>query len=113
MLTKQGLENLEAKLSKAIELLDERSLTEFEKFKETLPEEDTSWVEDDLYDFLEDNEVEVDDTDNYYGSEATALLKYIEEGMEYDGVIGYFQDFYKVFRALFAKHPELLTNEED
>ena len=33
--------------------------------------------------------------------------------MENDGVIGYFPGFYRVFRALFAKHPELLTNEED
>ena len=33
--------------------------------------------------------------------------------MENDGVIGYFPGFYKVFRALFAKHSELLTNEED
>lgn len=113
IITKQGLENLEAKLSKAIELLDERSVTEFEKFTETLPEEDTSWIDDDLYDFLEENEVEVDDTDNYYGAEPEALKRYIEEGMEYDGVIGYFPGFYKVFRALFAKHPELLTNEED
>lgn len=112
-ITKQGLANLKAELSKAIELLDERSLTEFQKFKETLPKEDNSWVDDDLFDFLEENDVEVDDFDNYYGSDAAALQKYIEEGMENDGVIGYFPGFYRVFRALFAKHPELLTNEED
>ena len=41
-ITKQGLANLKAELSKAIELLDERSLTEFQKFQETLPKEDTS-----------------------------------------------------------------------
>ena len=113
MVTKQILENLQKSLSKAVELLDERSLTEFQKFQETLPKEDNSWVDDDLFDFLEENDVEVDDWDNYYGSDAAALQKYIEEGMENDGVIGYFPGFYRVFRALFAKHPELLTNEED
>lgn len=41
MVTKQILENLQESLSKAIELLDERSLTEFQKFQETLPEPDT------------------------------------------------------------------------
>ena len=113
MVTKQILENLQKSLSKAVELLDERSLTEFQKFQETLPKEDNSWVDDDLFDFLKENDVEVDDWDNYYGSDAAALQKYIEEGMENDGVIGYFPGFYRVFRALFAKHPELLTNEED
>lgn len=38
MVTNQILQNLKAELSKAIELLDERSLTEFQKFQKTLPE---------------------------------------------------------------------------
>ena len=48
MVTKQILQNLKAELSKAIELLDERSLTEFQKFEETLPEPDIDWVNDNI-----------------------------------------------------------------
>ena len=110
MVTKQLLQNLKAELSKAIELLDERSLTEFQKFEETLPEPDTDWVNDNIEEFMNDLDEEISPMEDYYGMSGEDFKEYIHKYMECEGLIGsYFYDFYDIFKALFAKYPELLT----
>lgn len=108
MLTKQGLHILETKLDLALNLISEHDLDVFEKQCQELPDEDTSWINEDLQDFFDDNEVEVDIFSKKELSPKDLALK-IQDGMEYDGLIGYFHTYYKVFKALFAKHPELLV----
>lgn len=108
MLTKQGLHILETKLDLALNLISEHDLDAFEKQCQELPDEDTSWINEDLQDFFDDNGVEVDIFSKKELSPKDLALK-IQDGMEYDGLIGYFHTYYKVFKALFAKHPELLV----
>ena len=110
MVTNQILQNLKAELSKAIELLDERSLTEFQKFQETLPEPDTDWVDDKIEEFMNDLDEEISPMEDYYGMSGEDFKEYIHKYMEWEGLRGsYFYDLYDIFKALFAKHPELLT----
>ena len=112
MITKQILENLQESLSKAIELLDERSLTEFQKFQETLPEPDTDWVNDNIEEFMNNLDEDLNPMDDYYGMSGETLKEYIHDYMEWEGLRGsYFYDLYDIFKALFAKHPELLTKD--
>lgn len=110
MITKQILENLQKSLSKAVELLDERSLTEFQKFQETLPEPDTDWVNDSIEEFMNDLDEEISPMEDYYGMSGEDFKEYVHKYMEWEGLRGsYFYDLYDIFKALFAKHPELLT----
>ena len=110
MITKQILENLQKSLSKAVELLDERSLTEFQKFQETLPEPDTDWVNDNIEEFMNYLDEEISPMEDYYGMSGEDFKEYIHKYMEWEGLRGsYFYDLYDIFKTLFAKHPELLT----
>lgn len=110
MVTKQTLENLQKSLSKLFELLDARSLTEFQKFQETLPEPDTDWVNDTIEEFMNDLDEEISPMEDYYGMSGEDFKEYIHKYMEWEGLRGsYFYDLYDIFKALFAKHPELLT----
>ena len=109
MVTKQTLQNLKAELSKAIELLDERSLTEFQKFQKTLPEPDTDWVNDKIEEFMNNLDEDLNPIEDYHGMSGETLKEYIHNYMEWEGLRGYFYDLYDIFKALFAKHPELLT----
>lgn len=111
MLTKQGLHILETKLDLALNLLSEHDLDTFDRQCQVLEdnnEEYTGWINEDLQEFFDDNEVEVDIFSKNKLSPKDLALK-IQDGMEYDGLIGYFHTYYKVFKALFAKHPELLV----
>lgn len=108
MLTKQGLDILETKLDLALNLLSDSDLDTFDRQCQELPDEDTIWINEDLQGFFDDNEVEVDVFSKNELSPKDLALK-IQDGMEYDGLIGYFHTYYKVFKALFAKHPELLV----
>lgn len=105
IITKQILDNEAAKLELALNLLSDNDVDTFEKQCQELPYEDTYWVYEDLQEFMDDNEVEYD---NINDLSAKDLIDKLREGMEYDGLIGYFDTYYKVFKALFAKHPELL-----
>lgn len=110
MVTKQILENLQKSLSKAVELLDERSLTEFQKFQETLPEPDTDWVNDNIEEFMNDLDEEISPIEDYSDMSGEDLKEYVHNWFEWEGLLGsYFYDCYDIFKALFAKHPELLT----
>lgn len=110
MVTKQLLQNLKAELSKAIELLDERSLTEFQKFEETLPEPDIDWVNDNIEEFMNNLDEDINPIEDYSDMSGETLKEYIHEYMEWEGLRGsYFYDLYDIFKALFAKYPELLT----
>ena len=112
MVTKQILENLQESLSKAIELLDERSLTEFQKFQETLPEPDTDWVNDNIEEFMNDLDEDLNPIEDYSDMSGEDLKEYIHNWFEWEGLLGsYFYDCYDAFKALFAKHPELLTKD--
>lgn len=111
MVTKQILENLQNSLSKAIELLDKRSLTEFQKFQGTLPEPDTDWVNNNIEEFMNNLNEDLNPMEDYYGMSGETLKEYIHEYMEWEGLIDYFYDLYDIFKALFAKHPELLTKD--
>lgn len=112
MITKQILENLQKSLSKAVELLDERSLTEFQKFQETLPEPDTDWVNNTIEEFMNDLDEDISPMEDYYRMSGEDFKEYIHEYMEWEGLRGsYFYDLYDIFKALFAKHPELLTKD--
>lgn len=110
MLTKQGLHILETKLDLALDLLSEHDIDTFERQCQVLEDNDdeyTGWIKEDLQEFFDDNEVDVDVFQGKLSAKDLALK--IQEGMEYDGLIGYFHTYYKVFKALFAKHPELLV----
>ena len=110
MVTKQILENLQESLSKAIELLDERSLTEFQKFQETLPEPDTDWVNDNIEEFMNDLDEDINPIEDYSDISGEDLKEYVHNWFEWEGLlVSYFYDCYDIFKALFAKHPELLT----
>ena len=112
MVTKQILENLQNSLSKAVELLDERSLTEFQKFQETLPEPDTDWVNDNIEEFMNDLDEDINPIEDYSDMSGEDLKEYVHNWFEWEGLLGsYFYDCYGIFKALFAKHPELLTKD--
>ena len=112
MITKQILENLQKSLSKAVELLDERSLTEFQKFQETLPEPDTDWVNDNIEEFMNDLDEDISPIEDYSDMSGEDLKEYVHNWFEWEGLLGsYFYDCYDIFKALFAKHPELLTKD--
>lgn len=111
---------LEKKLSLAISFIPEKDLQNFEDQVSNL-EKDSSlkdsnlkdWADDTLYEYLDNNDVEVDELENYYGLSANEMLGLLEQGMEYSGLRGYFYDHLDLFKALFIKYPELLQEEED
>lgn len=111
---------LEKKLSLAISLIPEKDLPNFEdqvsKLEETSSIEESElkiWASNTIYDYLEDNDVEVDEMDDYYGLSAESMIQLLKQAMEYSGIIGYFYDHMDLFKALFIKYPELLTQVED
>ena len=111
---------LEKKLSLAISFISEKDLQSFEDQVSNL-EKDSSLkdsylkncADDTLYEYLDDNDVEVDELENYYGLSANEMLDLLKQGMEYSGLHGYFYDHLDLFKALFIKYPELLQEEED
>ena len=111
---------LEKKLSLAISFIPEKDLQSFEDQVSNL-EKDLSlkysnlkdWADDTLYEYLDNNDVEVDELENYYDLSANEMLDLVREGMEYSGLCGYFYDHLDLFKALFIKYPELLQEEED
>lgn len=106
---------LEKKLSLAISFIPEKDLQSFEDQVSNL-EKDSSlndsylkdWADDTLYEYLDNNDVEVDELENYYDLSANEMLDLVREGMEYSGLRGYFYDHLDLFKALFIKYPELL-----
>lgn len=70
------------------------------------------WADTKLSDYLDDNDVQVDDFDNYFGSSSDTMIALLKEGMENSGIIGFFYDHMDLFKALFIKYPELLTQED-
>lgn len=106
---------LEKKLSLAISFIPEKDLQNFEDQVSNLEEDNSmeelelqNWADTTLYDYLNDNEVEVDELENYYGLSSGEMIQLLEQGMEYSGLHGYFYDHLDLFKALFIKYPELL-----
>lgn len=106
---------LEKKLSLAISFIPEKDLQNFEDQVSNLEENNSmeelelqNWADTTLYDYLNDNEVEVDELENYYGLSSEEMIQLLEQGMEYSGLHGYFYDHLDLFKALFIKYPELL-----
>ena len=106
---------LEKKLSLAISFIPEKDLQNFEDQVSNLEENNSmeelelqNWADTTLYDYLNDNEVEVDELENYYGLSSGEMIQLLEQGMEYSGLHGYFYDHLDLFKALFIKYPELL-----
>lgn len=106
---------LEKKLSLAISFIPEKDLQNFEDQVSNLEEDNSmeelelqNWADTTLYDYLNDNEVEVDELENYYGLSSVEMIQLLEQGMEYSGLHGYFYDHLDLFKALFIKYPELL-----
>lgn len=106
---------LEKKLSLAISFIPEKDLQNFEDQVSNLEENNSmeelelqNWADTTLYDYLNDNEVEVDELENYYGLSSGKMIQLLEQGMEYSGLHGYFYDHLDLFKALFIKYPELL-----
>lgn len=106
---------LEKKLSLAISFIPEKDLQNFEDQVSNLEEDNSmeelelqNWADTTLYDYLNDNEVEVDELENYYGVSSGEMIQLLEQGMEYSGLHGYFYDHLDLFKALFIKYPELL-----
>lgn len=106
---------LKKKLSLAISFIPEKDLQNFEDQVSNLEEDNSmeelelqNWADTTLYDYLNDNEVEVDELENYYGLSSGEMIQLLEQGMEYSGLHGYFYDHLDLFKALFIKYPELL-----
>ena len=111
---------LEKKLSLAISFIPEKDLPNFEdhvsKLEETSSIEESElkiWASNTLYEYLDNNDVEVDELEDYYGLSAESMIQLLKQAMEYSGIIGYFYDHMDLFKALFIKYPELLTQMED
>ena len=111
---------LEKKLSLAISLIPKKDLQSFEdqvsKLEETSSIEESElkiWASNTLYEYLDNNDVEVDELEDYYGLSAESMIQLLKQAMEYSGIIGYFYDHMDLFKALFIKYPELLTQVED
>ena len=62
---------------------------------------------------IADNQNIQDEMDDYYGLSAESMIQLLKQAMEYSGIIGYFYDHMDLFKALFIKYPELLTQMED
>lgn len=111
---------LEKKLSLAISFIPEKDLPNFEDQVSNLEENNSIeaselklWASNTLCEYLENNDVEVDEQDNYYGLSSESMIQLLKQAMEYSGIIGYFYDHMDLFKALFIKYPELLTQMED
>ena len=66
-----------------------------------------------ISDYLDDNDVQVDYLEHSFATTPQALTLYLKQAMEYSGIIGYFYDHMDLFKALFIRYPELLTQVED